>query len=68
VAWSAGAEFSTGAPGKVKKKRKTKKNQVAVAAPVATGCGAIIESGPLVRLPISDPEFDKFWASKLAQS
>jgi uncharacterized protein YjbI with pentapeptide repeats len=70
-AWVSGAEFMVGTvtkPKKVKQKKSRKKKasaQVAVAAPVTpTGCNsAALSSGPLVRLPISENEFDRLWVN-----
>jgi hypothetical protein len=69
-AWSSGAEFTINTAGKKKKKRKVKKGKRgAVAAPVlpdATGCGQMIYSGPLIRVPISEDDFDRLWTAKAA--
>ncbi len=72
AAWYSGAEFTIGTPGKVKKKRKPKKvrgQPVAEAAPGApAGCTGVIQSGPLVRVPISEDDFDKLWVARAAKS
>lgn len=72
AAWYSGAEFTIGASGKPKKKRKPKKvkgQMVAEAAPAApAGCTGIIQSGPLVRVPISEDDFDKLWVARAAKS
>jgi uncharacterized protein YjbI with pentapeptide repeats len=65
--WSTGAEFAIGQPatGKLKKKkvRNKKGKLVSVRAPVATGCSAFQRSEPLIRVPITEDEFDKLWVT-----
>jgi uncharacterized protein YjbI with pentapeptide repeats len=75
AAWSSGAEFTLGQPAQpVKKKRKPRKKKgqaVAAAAPVVAapiGCAAVIKSGPLVRVPISEDDFDKLWVTRSGKS
>jgi hypothetical protein len=69
-AWSSGAEFTIGTATKQKKKRKAKRGKgdaaMSAASPVAAGCGAQIYSGPLVRIPISEDDFDRLWTAKAA--
>jgi uncharacterized protein YjbI with pentapeptide repeats len=69
-AWSSGAEFTMNSMGKQKKKRKTKKgSRGAAQTPVAvdvTGCGQQIYSGPLVRVPVSEDDFDRLWTTRAA--
>jgi uncharacterized protein YjbI with pentapeptide repeats len=67
-AWASGAEFTIGSPSK--KKRKLKKSQrgamdAVVAAPNA-GCSATIYSGPLIRVPIAEDDFDRLWTTQAA--
>lgn len=74
-AWYSGAEFFVLSNGKVKrpKIRKLKKNvggvgSIAGAAnelaviPVREGCSPLVQSGPLVRLPVLEDDFDRLWA------
>ena len=64
--WASGAEFSIGQPAgkaKVKKIRNKKGKMVRVSVPSATGCAAFKQSEPLIRVPISDDEFDKLWVT-----
>jgi uncharacterized protein YjbI with pentapeptide repeats len=70
AAWSTGAEFTLGSVGKVKKKKPKKiKGQLAApAVDVASGCKTMIRSGPLVRVPISEDDFDRLWATRKAAS
>jgi uncharacterized protein YjbI with pentapeptide repeats len=69
AAWSTGAEFTIADAAPPKKKKKPKKNQPEVpvvgpiAAPVA-GCGQIIQSGALVRIPVSEDDFDRLWKAR----
>jgi uncharacterized protein YjbI with pentapeptide repeats len=71
LTWMTGAEFTVGTavkPKKVKPKKSKKRNasaELASADPVApTGCNsAALSSGPLVRLPISENEFDRLWVN-----
>lgn len=72
-AWVSGAEFTVGAtatPKKAKKKKANKRKsatQELVDMPnLNAGCNDIaLSSGPLVRLPISENEFDKLWVNAL---
>ncbi len=74
AAWDSGGEFVLGETGTVKKKKKVKKPKkgkkgktVTVAETVITppvGCAAIIRSGPLVRVTVSEDEFDRIWSTK----
>ncbi len=72
VAWASGAEFTMGTPPsliKKKKPRKSKKKraqEVVVAPP--TGCLEFIQSGPLLRVPVSEDDFDRLWLSQQARS
>jgi uncharacterized protein YjbI with pentapeptide repeats len=63
AAWSTGAEFTIATIATIKKKKIRKKNNIAAEAVIEAipGCGAIIKSGPLVRVPISEDEFDRIW-------
>ncbi len=64
--WNSGAEFAMGSiPGKVKKKkiRNKKGKLVSVRVPVPTGCGIYKQSDPMIRVPISEDEFDKLWVT-----
>ncbi len=75
AAWYSGAEFTIGSAKtkKIKKKkvRKVKGRKVA-SEPVAfvptTGCRGVIQSGPLVRVPISDEDFDQLWIARAAKT
>jgi hypothetical protein len=72
LAWSSGAEFAVKPAGKIKKKKVKKKrgkkqaSTVAVAQPepvsAAPGCATSMESGPLVRVPLTEDVFDLLWA------
>jgi uncharacterized protein YjbI with pentapeptide repeats len=75
AAWTSGAEFTLGQPAQpAKKKRKPRKKkgqavEVAVATPAVTsGCTMMIKSGPLVRVPVSEDDFDKLWVLRPAKS
>jgi hypothetical protein len=63
-AWATGAEFTIADAAPVKKK-KPRKNQVEVpaAAPLSS-CGQIIQSGPLVRIPVTEDDFDRLWTTR----
>jgi Pentapeptide repeats (8 copies) len=71
LAWSSGAEFAVKPPGKVKRKKVKKKRgskQMASASVnqpetvwVSPGCATSLQSGPLVRVPLSDDIFDLLW-------
>jgi uncharacterized protein YjbI with pentapeptide repeats len=69
LAWMSGAEFTVGRvakPKKLKKKRsKNGKITIETAPAIApAGCGsATLSSGPLVRLPISENDFDRIWVN-----
>jgi uncharacterized protein YjbI with pentapeptide repeats len=67
AAWSSGAEFSIGealVSSKKKKKVRNKKGKLVTVRSVApTGCGAFKQSEPLIRVPISEDEFDKLWVT-----
>ncbi len=67
LAWVSGAEFTVGSitkAKKVRKKRKAAGEQVSTSAIAPAGCdSATLSSGPLVRLPISENEFDRLWVS-----
>jgi uncharacterized protein YjbI with pentapeptide repeats len=69
--WNSGAEFATGRiPGKIKKKkiRNKKGKLVSVRVPLPTGCDVYKQSEPMIRVPISEDEFDKLWLTpKTAQ-
>ncbi len=71
AAWYSGAEFSIGQPlgkpKKIKKIKKPKRGSVAPLAPqpvLAKGCSSYIKSQPLIRVPISEDEFDKLWVAR----
>jgi uncharacterized protein YjbI with pentapeptide repeats len=80
AAWSSGAEFAVQPYQKVKRKKvkKTRKNKKgkritttstvlqAIDLPSGPGCAATMRSGPLVRLPILDDDFDRLWAAQNA--
>jgi hypothetical protein len=76
LTWASGAEFTIGAAAKPKKlkPKKSKKRKAAngegTAAPIApVGCdSASLSSGSLVRLPISENEFDKLWVNAVQRS
>jgi hypothetical protein len=64
--WASGAEFAIGqSSGKNKKKkiRNKKGKLVSVKAGAPTGCNAFKQSEPLIRVPISEDEFDKLWVT-----
>jgi uncharacterized protein YjbI with pentapeptide repeats len=82
TAWSSGAEFAI-QPGrkvkqKVKKIRKGKKRSVQasanevmvqpVANPTAVGCASSMYSGPLIRVPLSETDFDFLWRETRPES
>jgi uncharacterized protein YjbI with pentapeptide repeats len=71
-AWSSGAEFAVQPYRKVKKVKKTRKGSRQAALKQATsvqtdtaslkpGCATTLSSGPLVRLPLSEEDFDLLW-------
>jgi uncharacterized protein YjbI with pentapeptide repeats len=74
--WNSGAEFAIGQQvvryKKVKKIKKTVRNKkgklVTIRVPVVensgVGCSAYQISEPLIRVPISEDEFDKLWVTK----
>jgi uncharacterized protein YjbI with pentapeptide repeats len=67
--WASGAEFSIGqyAKAKVKKKIKRKGRKKAqvkwVAAAPTTGCNSFKLSDPMIRVPVTEDEFDKLWVT-----
>jgi hypothetical protein len=64
--WASGAEFAIGQTlGKAKKKkiRNKKGKLVSVKVGAPTGCNAFKQSEPLIRVPISEDEFDKLWVT-----
>ncbi len=73
TAWVSGAEFTMGSPATTKKKKRVKKPKkgkklAAVEAPLPTGCATLINSGPMVRLPVKEDDFDRLWgATKIAK-
>lgn len=78
AAWSSGAEFAvepfrTVKRKKVKKARKGKKAvrqtiTVITTQPetVGEGCASTLKSGPLIRIPISENDFDRLWVESRA--
>lgn len=72
AAWSSGAEFTVEPQRKVKQKRVKKKRKGAVAQPqpaiqpgvasITPGCPTSLKSGPLIRVPLSEDDFDLLWA------
>jgi uncharacterized protein YjbI with pentapeptide repeats len=74
MAWSSGAEFFVLSNQKSKKKKtrkvkKSKNGKVLTVAEIApnptqTGCSPLVQSGPLVRLPILEDDFDRLWAAQ----
>ncbi len=65
--WSTGAEFAIGQvdlKGKKTKKIRNKKGKmVRVKYTPPTGCNAFKLSDPMIRVPVSDDEFDKLWGT-----
>jgi uncharacterized protein YjbI with pentapeptide repeats len=70
AAWATGAEFTMGTPAQPRKKpRKPKKGEVVQPVVQASpSCRDMIYSGPLVRVPISEDDFDRLWLSQQARS
>jgi uncharacterized protein YjbI with pentapeptide repeats len=69
--WSSGAEFTLGQPvsGKKKRKPKLRKGQIVDAQAAApTGCLSLVRSGPLVRVPVTEDDFDRLWASRTGKT
>jgi uncharacterized protein YjbI with pentapeptide repeats len=75
AAWSSGAEFTVAPRTKTKQKKakKPRKGKRGVTTAIAantiapqpvitgTGCGTSFSSGPLVRVPLSEDDFDLLW-------
>jgi uncharacterized protein YjbI with pentapeptide repeats len=70
-AWVSGAEFTMGSLPTIKKKRVKKKRGRSKTVTTLTqpiGCESFLQSGPLVRLPVTETDFDRLWAVKTAKS
>ncbi|MGL5837620.1 MAG: pentapeptide repeat-containing protein [Sphingorhabdus sp.] len=65
TAWASGAEFGLQSKRKVKKKRSKRARTAAIEpenSSLKPGCPSTVQSGPLIRVPLSEDVFDTLWA------